>query len=104
MQVQPESLRSFNNEVRVKDDAGLDDYAKDVWISTKLRTRLLADSKVSAINYSIETVNRTIYLLGIAQSAAELERVKGHARDIEGVRNVVSYVVLKDDPSRPQKP
>ena len=60
--------------------------------------------EVLSINYSIETVNGTVYLLGIAQDDAELVRVIEHARGIENVKRVVSHVVVKDDPRRPVSP
>ncbi len=75
--------------------AGILDTARDGWISTQLFTRMTGDEKVLAINYSIETVNGVVYLIGLAQSQAELDRVVNHARDIEHVRRVVSHVRVK---------
>ena len=88
------------NEIEVNDTSGLSDLARDTWISTQLKSTLLFDKDVSAIDYSIETVNQVIYLMGVAESQAELDRVIGHAKDISYVRRVVSYVLLKDDPAR----
>ena len=62
------------------------------------------DGDVLSINYSVETVNGTVYLIGIAQDEAELVRVIEHARGIEDVKRVVSHVVLKDDRRRPVTP
>ena len=93
-------VKEVLNEVAVSDKSSVADFAKDTWITTQLRTKLLGDRLVSDINYSIETVNGTIYLMGIAQSEAELERVTGHARTIRGVQRVVSHVRLKTDPAR----
>ena len=93
-------VKEVLNEVEVTDKSNLVDYAKDVWITTQLRGKLLGDRLVSDINYSIETVNGVIYLMGIAQSEAELARVAGHARTIRGVNRVVSHVRLKTDPAR----
>ena len=42
-------------------------------------------------------MNATVYLMGIAQNEAELNRVKAHAKDISGVRSIVSYVKMKSD-------
>ena len=64
---------------------------------------MTVDTRIQAINYSIETSGGVIYLLGIAQSAAELARVQNHARNIRYVRRVVSHVILKDDPRRRAK-
>jgi osmotically-inducible protein OsmY len=84
------------DEIRVAEQDDLGGNLQDVWIVEQLRGRLLIDREVRAINYSIESVKGTIFLMGIAQSAAELQRVIDHARDIAYVRRVVSYVRIKD--------
>lgn len=93
-------VREVINEIEVTDKSGLTNLARDTWISTQLRSTLLFDGDVSSIDYSIETVNQVIYLMGVARSDAELERVIGHAKKISYVRRVVSYVLLQDDPAR----
>ena len=92
------------NEMQVTAETGILDYVRDRWTSLRLDTKLLLDIDVLSINYDVETVNGTVYLLGIAQSEDELKRVKAHASSIGGVRDVVSHVVMKDDPRRPAKP
>lgn len=92
------------NELQVTGEGGILDYAEDSWISFKLRARLLLDLDILSVNYDIETVNGTIYLLGIAQDENELEQVKAHARRVDGVEHVVSHVIMKDDPRRPAPP
>lgn len=84
------------NEVHVTTEGGILDTARDSWISAQLETKLTFDQKVLAINYSIETTGATVYLLGIAQSDAELRRVKNHARSIDYVRRIVSHVRIKE--------
>src|SRR5690606_5857668 len=59
---------------------------------TKLRTALTFDSEVQSVNYSIDTVEGIVYLLGVAQNQAELNRVTEVARTISDVKQVVSYV------------
>ena len=93
-------VREVFNEIEVRDRGSIIDYLKDVRISTELRFKLLTDRDISAINYSVETVNGVVFLMGIAQSEEELERATGHARNIGGVQRVVSFVVLKTDPAR----
>jgi osmotically-inducible protein OsmY len=66
--------------------------------TTQLRSKLLLDKNVRAINFNVETVNGVVYLIGIAQDQAELERVTNHARTITNVVKVVSHARLKDDP------
>ncbi|MEO3427802.1 BON domain-containing protein [Pelagibius sp. CAU 1746] len=97
---QAPGVREVINEIEINDTSTLSNAARDTWITTELETTLLFDRDVSSIDYSVETVNQVIYLMGVAQSQAELDRVVGHAKDIAYVRRVVSYVLLKDDPAR----
>jgi osmotically-inducible protein OsmY len=93
---QVDGVKEVINEIEVAKPDDIGGNIQDIWIVEELRGRLLVDAKVRAINYSIESVEGTIYLMGIAQSAAELQRVIDHARDIAYVRRVVSYVRVKD--------
>lgn len=88
-------VKEVINELHVGKEGGFSQSVSDTTISTKLRARLTGDSNVSGINYSIETVDGVVYLMGTALDRAELDRVIAHARDIKGVRNVVSYVEVK---------
>ncbi len=96
---QVDNVREVNNELQIS-KGGISKDLNDFRISEQLRAKLLADSKVSSVNYSLETVDGTIYMIGIAQDQSELERVALHARTIAGVKKVVSYVQLKNDPDR----
>ena len=97
---QVDGVKEVFNEVEVGDRGGLIDYVKDVRIANELRLKLLTDKEISAVNYSVETVNGVIFLMGIGQDQAELERVTSHASTIKGVVRVQSFVYLKDDPRR----
>ena len=97
---QAKGIEEVINEIVVTDKGGVGEYARDAWVTTQLMGRLLFDGEVRAINYSIETVAGTVYLMGIAQNRTELDRVTNHARNIAYVRRVVNYVRLKDDPAR----
>jgi len=80
------------NEIEVTDRSTLWAFPKDAWISTRLRAKLIGDGDVYDINYDIETVNGTVYLLGIARDEKEHNRVLQHARNIGGVKKVVTHV------------
>ena len=104
---QPDDVRQVINEIRVAESTGIVGYAKDVWITTRLRTAITLDKKVTSINYSIDTVQGVVYLMGFAQNQAELDHVTGIARTINGVNQVVSYVKImgtKDQDSAPSAP
>lgn len=96
-------VREVINEIQVTDQGGIVDYAKDTWISIQLKTKMLFEKDVLSINYSVETVNGTIYLMGIAQDQKEIDRVIALAREVPDVVEVVSHVITKDDPSRTKK-
>lgn len=98
---QAAGVREVINEIAVR-PGGSDviDDGRDVVISQTLKTRLLFDKEIRNINYTIDVVDGVIYLMGIAQSEGELERVIAHARDISNVKRVVSHVLLKTDPRR----
>jgi len=87
-----DDVREVLNELKVSDETSLTDKGRDITIAAKLRARLLVDDKVSLINYSIDVVNQTVYIMGVARSEAELQRVLGTARDITYVRQVVDFV------------
>ena len=88
------------NELQVGGGGGVEGYADDVWISTQLRAKLLGDVDVNAINYTIETVNKTVHLIGVARNEDELARVVDIASRVPGVEKVVSHVLTKNDERR----
>lgn len=93
-------VREVYNEILVQDSSGFIDGARDVRIQQEIKSRMLFDKEISNINYTVDVTNGTVYLLGIAQSDTELNRVIGHAREVSAVKNVISYVRLKTDPRR----
>ncbi len=95
---QADGVKEVINEIEVGDDETTSDLAHDFWITTQLNTAILLDQKVSSIDYSVDTVDQVVYLMGVARSQAELERVIGHAKSISYVRRVVSHVRVKAAP------
>ena len=87
-------VKDVLNEIQIT-DVGLIDVAKDSWITAQLTSALTFDRDVQAINYNIETVNGTIYLIGLAQNQNELDRVIARAREIGGVQRVINHVRVK---------
>lgn len=92
--------REVINELEIAERGNASAFAEDLWITTQLRSRLLGDPQIASINYSIEAYDGVVHLIGIARSQAELERATGHAAAVPGVRQVVSHVLLIDDPRR----
>ena len=97
-------VREVINEIQINNQAGVWNYARDVWISTQVRSKLLLEKGVRSINYSVITVNQVVYLMGIAQNQEELRKATYVASTTNYVQRVVSYVRLKDDPRRGYAP
>ena len=95
---QVEGVEQVINEIRVADSEGLPGFIRDQWITTRLRTVMTFERDIQSINYSIDTVAGTIYLMGVAQSQFELNKVIDVARTIPNVRQVISYVRLSEEP------
>ena len=91
-----DGIKDVLNEIQIKNEEGIVEFAYDSWITAQLQTKMTFDPDILTINYNIETVNAVVYLIGIAQDQIELDRVLTHARSIDRVRRVVSYVRLKD--------
>ena len=96
-----EGVKEVINEMQIAQSGGATGFARDTWITTQLKSALLFDKDVSSINYLVESVGGTVYLIGLAQDRAELNRVMNHARGMSYVKKVVNYVQIKRPPSNP---
>jgi osmotically-inducible protein OsmY len=91
---QPKGVKQVINEIQVAKSEGVVGFARDTWITTRLRTSMTFAKGIQSINYSIDTVQGTVYLMGFAQNQLELNSVTELARTISGVKGVVSYVKI----------
>jgi osmotically-inducible protein OsmY len=89
------NVRAVYNEIEVARPETFFDNAQDTWISTRIRSAMVLDPKIRSVNYTIDTVNGSVYLIGAARSQAELDRADQIARYVPGVRRVVSYVTIR---------
>lgn len=89
---QAEGVKKVINEIEVESGTDIVAYGTDMWIRTKLWTTLTFDEQVDSINYSVDVVAGSVYVMGIARDDQELERVLGHARSVKSVKRVVSLV------------
>lgn len=90
-----DGVKDVINEIQTNNSTSITDFSKDSWITAQLRSKLTFDKNVYSINYSIETVNGTVYLIGIAQNNVEHDIVKQHAARIKFVKRVISHVRIK---------
>ena len=89
--------REVVNELQVTETSSIKVIAKDLAASATLRTKLITDSGISSLNFSIDVVNGTVYLSGVATNAGEMNRVVAHARDVRYTQQVVNYIILQTD-------
>lgn len=98
---QIKGVEQVMNEIRVEESEGIKGFVRDTWITSKLRTSLTIDRDVQSINYSIDTVQGIVYLMGVAQNQKELNHVIEKVRTTKGVKKVVSYVKLAGEDIEP---
>ena len=91
---------ALDDALEVAEDSGTGAYLRDLAISNRVRYELVAEPSVSAVNYTVTTVDGAVHLTGLARSPAELDRAIEIARSVAGVRRVVSHVLTIDDPRR----
>lgn len=88
-------VKEVVDETTVGKTSSFQQYARDTWITTQLKTKILNDNDIRSLNYNVHTENGTVFLMGIAQNQQELDKVTEYASHIGGVRKVTSYVTLK---------
>ena len=93
-------VREVLNEIEIQETNNVTQIARDKFIQTSLQARMLGDKIVSDINYKMIAHNNVLYIIGVAQSQAELEKVVAHARAIRYVKRFVNYIWLADNPLR----
>lgn len=87
--------RALYDEIEVAPTEGVWDDVHDSWINARIRSGLVLDPDIRAANYTIDTENRSVYLIGSARSQLELDRAIAIARSVPGVKRVVSYVEIR---------
>ena len=92
--------RSVQSAVIIKGQTNFKNTAKDVLITSQLRTALLFNKDTKSSNYTIDTINGKIYIFGIAMTKDEKKKVISEANEIHGVKEVVPSILLVEDLSR----
>ena len=90
-------VREVVNETQVTDKSSIKDVAKDLAASAQLRGNLIADPNISSLNYSIDVVNGTVYLSGVASNVSEMNKVVTHAQELRFAQQVVNYIIIESD-------
>ena len=89
--------RSVRNDIKIKEEFNFKQSAKDVLITSQLRTALILNKNIKASNYQIDTYKKKIYIYGIALTSEEKEMVISEAKEILDVENVIASIMLLED-------
>ena len=92
-----DGVRSVRNDIKVKEEFNFKQSAKDLLITSQLRTALIMNKNIKATNYQIDTYKKKIYLYGIAITSNEKEDVLDEAKKIKDVKDVIASIILVDD-------
>ena len=93
-------VRSVKNAITIKGQTNFKSTAKDILITSQLRTALIFNKKTKARNYTLETVNKNIYIFGIAMDEEEKKEVINEANKIYDVEQVIPSIYLATELSR----
>ena len=92
-----EGVRSVRNDIKIKEKFNFKQSAKDVLITSQLRTALIINKQIKATNYQIDTYKKKIYIYGIALTSDEKSLVIEEAKEILDVEDVVASILIVDD-------
>ena len=93
-------VRSVKNAITIKGQSNFKSTAKDILITSQLRSALIFNKKTKARNYTLETINKTIYIFGIAMDLEEKKEVINEANKIYDVKKVIPSIYLASELSR----
>ena len=92
-----QGVRSVRNDIKVRENFNFKQSAKDILITSQLRTALILNNQIKATNYQIDTYKKKIYIYGIAMSKEERETVVSEAKEILDVKDVIASILLVED-------
>ena len=90
-------VQTVINEIQISNSDNIINFADDLVISTKVKGKLILNEKINSLNYSVETVNKLVYIIGIARSEDERNLVINIAKEVYGVEEVIDYISIKVD-------
>ena len=90
-------VRSVKNDIKIKEEFNFKQSAKDLLITSQLRTAIIFNKKIKATNYQIDTYKKKIYVYGIALNSDERKEVINEAKEILDVEDVIASILLVED-------
>ena len=92
-----DGVRSVRNDIKIKEEFNFKQSAKDILITSQLRTALILDKNIKATNYQIDTYKKKIYIYGIAITSEEKQKVIKEAEEILDVEGVIASILIVDE-------
>ena len=92
-----EGVRSVRNDIKIKEEFNFKQSAKDILITSQLRTALIFNKEIKATNYQIDTYKKKIYIYGIASSKNEKDLVIQESKEILDVEDVIASILLVEN-------
>ena len=92
-----QGVRSVRNDIKIKEKFSFQQSAKDILITSQLRTALILNKKIKATNYQIDTYKKKIYLYGISMNLEEKDLVIKEAKEILDVEDIIASIILVED-------
>ena len=89
--------RSVKNDLKIKDEFNFRQSAKDILITSQLKSALIFNKKTKAVNYNIDTYKKKIYIYGISETSDERDEVLKEAKEILDVQDVIASILLVED-------
>jgi len=89
--------RSVRNDIKIKEKFNFQQSAKDILITSQLRSAMIFNKNIKATNYQIDTYKKKIYVYGIALTSDEKDLVISEAKEILDVENVIASIIIVDD-------
>ena len=89
--------RSVKNDLKIREQFDIQQFSKDILITSQLRTAMIASKTIKSTNYNIDTYKKKIYIYGIAESEEERAEVINEAKQILDVEDVISSILLIED-------
>ena len=90
-------VRSVRNDIKIKEEFNFSQSAKDLLITSQLRTAIILNKEIKATNYQIDTYKKKIFIYGIAQTSDEKDLVIKEAKEILDVEDVIASIMLVED-------
>ena len=90
-------VRSVKNDIRIKEEFNFSQSAKDLLITSQLRTALIFNKEIKASNYQIDTYKKKIYIYGLAITSDERTKVINEAKEILDVEDIIASILLVED-------